>query len=100
MGLLAFSTFFAWGYILERLWNALGTGVSIHAYAWISILVCICRVANIVPERIEVSCCQWSQFVMKNLANMLLPGFSVLKKDVPDLGNEDISKAVQQEKKT
>ena len=36
------------------------------------ITVAICKITNIVPERIEIACFQWFQFVMKNLTNMLL----------------------------
>ena len=77
IGLLVSGGFFAWGYILQGAWNALGTGVTIHAYAWMIISVAICKITNIVPENIEVACFQWFQFIMKNLTNVLLLGIGV-----------------------
>ena len=82
IGLLVSGAFFAWGFILQGLWNALGTGITIHAYAWMIITVAICKIANIIPERIEVACYQWFQFVMKNLTNMLLVGIGICYLDI------------------
>ena len=82
VGLLVSGGFFAWGFILQGLWNALGTGITIHAYAWMIITVAICKITNIVPERIEVACYQWFQFVMKNLTNMLLVGIGICYLDI------------------
>ena len=82
VGLLVSGAFFAWGFILQGLWNALGTGITIHAYAWMIITVAICKITNIVPERIEVACYQWFQFVMKNLTNMLLVGIGICYLDI------------------
>ena len=81
-GLLVSGTFFAVGFVLQGLWNALGTGVTIHAYAWMIISVAICKVTNIIPERIEIACFQWYQFVMKNLTNMLLVGIGICYLDI------------------
>ena len=77
IGLLVSGGFFAFGYIVQGAWNALGTGITIHAYAWMIITVAICKITNIVPERIEVACFQWFQFIMKNLTNVLLLGIGV-----------------------
>jgi len=77
IGLLVSGGFFAWGYIVQGAWNALGTGITIHAYAWMIITVAILKITNIVPEHIEVACFQWFQFVMKNLTNVLLLGIGV-----------------------
>ncbi len=82
VGLLTSGAFFAWGFILQGAWNALGTGITIHAYAWMIITVAICKITNIVPERIEVACYQWFQFVMKNLTNMLLVGIGICYLDI------------------
>ena len=82
IGLLVSGAFFAIGFILQGIWNALGTGVTIHAYAWMIVSVAICKVTNIVPERIEVACFQWYQFVMKNLTNMLLVGIGICYLDI------------------
>ncbi len=77
IGLLVSGTFFAVGYILQGCWNALGTGITVHAYAWMIITVAVCKITNIVPEHIEVACYQWFQFIMKNLTNVLLLGIGV-----------------------
>ena len=82
VGLLTSGAFFAWGFILQGLWNALGTGITIHAYAWMIITVAICKITNIMPERIEIACYQWFQFVMKNLTNMLLVGIGICYLDI------------------
>ena len=77
VGLLVSGAFFAVGYILQGCWNALGTGITIHAYAWMIITVAVCKITGIVPEYIEVACYQWFQFIMKNLTNVLLLGIGV-----------------------
>ena len=77
IGLLVSGGFFAIGYILQGCWNALGTGITIHAYAWMIITVAVCKITNIVPEHIEVACFQWFQFIMKILTNVLLLGIGV-----------------------
>ena len=77
IGLLVSGGFFAFGYILQGAWNALGTGITIHAYAWMIITVAICKITNIIPESVEIACFQWFQFVMKNLTNMLLVGIGI-----------------------
>ena len=82
VGLLTSGAFFAWGFILAGAWNALGTGVTIHAYAWMIISVAICKITGIIPERIEIACYQWFQFVMKNLTNMLLIGIGICYLDI------------------
>ncbi len=82
IGLLTSGTFFTIGFILQGIWNSLGTGVTIHAYAWMIITVAICKITNIVPERIEIACFQWFQFVMKNLTNMLLIGIGICYLDI------------------
>ena len=82
IGLLVSGAFFAIGFILQGLWNALGTGVTIHAYAWMIVSVAICKITNIIPERIEVACFQWYQFIMKNLTNMLLVGIGICYLDI------------------
>ena len=77
LGLLVSGAFFSIGYILQGAWNQLGTGITIHAYAWMIISVAICKVTGIVPERLEVACYQWFQFIMKNLTNVLLLGIGI-----------------------
>lgn len=77
IGLLVSGAFFSFGYIVQGAWNALNTGITIHAYAWMIITVAVFKVANIVPEWIEIACFQWFQFIMRNLTNVLLMGIGV-----------------------
>lgn len=77
IGLLVSCAFFAWGYICSKYWTMLVPSVSIHAYAWMIVTVAICKIANIIPENIEVACYQWFQFIMKNLTTTLLFGIGL-----------------------
>lgn len=70
-------SFFAWGYIVAKIWNTLVPSISIHAYAWMIISVAVCKIFNIIPEDIEVDCYQWFQFIMKNLTPALLVGIGL-----------------------
>ena len=82
VGLLVSGGFFALGYILQGIWNAFGTGITIHAYAWMIISVAICKITGIVPEYIEVACFQWFRFIMQNLTNVLLLGIGICYLDI------------------
>ncbi len=77
IGLLVSNSFFAWGFIVAALWDALVPSISIHGYAWMIITVAICKIYNLLPEEIEVGCYQWSQFIMKNLTPTLLVGIGI-----------------------
>lgn len=77
IGLLAATTFFAWGYIVAGIWIKIVPAVNIHAYAWMIITVALCKVFGVLPEFIEVCCYQWFQFVMKNLTSMLMVGIGL-----------------------
>jgi len=77
IGLFASTTFFAVGYILAMVWSALVPSITLHAYAWMILTVAVCKIANIIPETIEVSCYQWFQFIMKNLTTVLLVGIGL-----------------------
>ena len=82
IGLFVSCTFFAWGYIVSKGWSTLVPKVSIHAYAWMIITVAICKITQIIPERIEVACYQWFQFIMKNLTATLLVGIGLCYLDI------------------
>ena len=77
VGLLTATSFFAWGYIIAGIWIKIVPAVNIHAYAWMIISVALCKIFNILPESIEISCYQWFQFVMKNLTAMLMVGIGL-----------------------
>lgn len=82
MGLLVSTTFFAWGYILAKVWSTLVPAVTVHAYAWMIITVAIVKITNALPEEIEIACYQWFQFIMKNLTNTLLVGIGLCYLDL------------------
>lgn len=77
IGLLTSTSFFAFGHIISTLWSKLVPSVSIHAYAWMIIAVAVCKIFNLLPEFIEISCYQWFQFIMKNLTAALLVGIGL-----------------------
>ena len=77
IGLLAATSFFAWGYIVAGIWIKIVPAVNIHAYAWMIISVALCKVFGILPEFVEICCYQWFQFVMKNLTSMLMVGIGL-----------------------
>ena len=77
IGLLVSNSFFAFGYIIARIWDGIVPSVSIHAYAWMIITVVICKIGGFIPENIEIACYQWFQFVMKNLTTTLLVGIGL-----------------------
>lgn len=82
IGLLISCTFFAFGFIVGKAWNLLGTGINIHAYAWMIITVAIFKIFKLLPERLEVACYQWYQFIMKNLTGALLVGIGIAYLDI------------------
>ncbi len=82
IGLLTSGAFFAFGFIMAGVWKALVPSVTIHAYAWMIITVAVCKILNIVPERIEIACYQWFQFIVKNMTSMLLIGIGICYLDI------------------
>ncbi len=82
IGLFVSTTFFAWGYIVAKIWGMLVPSVTIHAYAWMIITVALCKVFNVLPEKIEIACYQWFQFIMKNLTATLLVGIGLCYVDL------------------
>ncbi len=51
--------------------------MNIHAYAWMIITVALFKTFNILPEKYEVACYQWFQFIMRNLTSALLVGIGL-----------------------
>lgn len=50
---------------------------SIHAYAWMILLMVLVKISGIMPEAAEKSCALWYQFFVKNFANVLLAGLGI-----------------------
>ena len=82
IGLLVSTCFFSFGYIIAKLWKMAVPSVTIHAYAWMIITVAICKITNCLPEKIEIACYQWFQFIMKNLTSALLVGIGLCYLDL------------------
>ena len=82
VGLVVSTTFFAWGYIVAKLWGMIVPSVSIHAYAWMIMTVAVCKITDCLPENVEIACYQWFQFIMKNLTPTLLAGIGICYVDL------------------
>lgn len=50
---------------------------SVHAYAWMILLMIIVKVIGIMPAKAERCCALWYQFFIKNFAVLLLAGLGV-----------------------
>lgn len=71
VGLILSITYFIVGTIISQFVP------SIHAYAWMIILVAFSKAAGVIPENFEEAARQWSQFVMKNWTSALLVGIGI-----------------------
>ncbi|KIR02263.1 Malate Na(+) symporter [Lachnospiraceae bacterium TWA4] len=81
MGLITAMTFFMLGTIINKFVP------SIHAYAWMIILVAFSKAFGIVPESFENAAKQWSQFVMGNWTSALLVGIGISMIDLGAVAN-------------
>jgi Na+/citrate or Na+/malate symporter len=75
-GLFMATTFFAFGAIINKFVPA------IHGYAWMIISVAVVKALGILPQKFEICCYQWFQFVMNNLTGVLLVGIGVAYTDL------------------
>jgi Na+/citrate or Na+/malate symporter len=71
VGLLIATTFFAFGAIINKFIP------SIHSYAWMIISVAVVKALGLLPQKFEICCYQWFQFVMNNLTGALLVGIGI-----------------------
>lgn len=78
-GLLMAFTFFIVGTIINEIFP------NVHAYAFMIIIVVLCKIAGVVPEKYENAAVQWSQFVMKNFTSALLAGIGIALLDLKEL---------------
>lgn len=44
--------------------------------------VTLCKIFNLMPEKLEVACYPWFQFIMKNLTTTLLAGIGICYPDI------------------
>lgn len=79
-GLLMAIMFFVIGTLINQIFP------NVHAYAFMIIIVVICKIAGIVPKKYEDAAVQWSQFVMKNFTSALLAGIGIALLDLKVLG--------------
>lgn len=70
-GLLIAMAFFTLGSLISNVFPG------VHAYAFMIILVLLCKVFGLVPTHYADCAVQWSQFVTKNLTNALLAGIGI-----------------------
>ncbi|MDO5411150.1 MAG: 2-hydroxycarboxylate transporter family protein [Lachnospiraceae bacterium] len=71
MGLITAMFFFVLGTMINHFVP------SIHAYAWMIILVAVSKAIGCIPGEFEAAAKQWSQFVMKNWTSALLVGIGM-----------------------
>jgi len=76
IGLLISTTLFSVGTIIAKFIP------SIHAYAWMIIAVGTIKIAGLLPEKFEICCHQWFQFIMTNLTPALLVGIGIAYTDL------------------
>lgn len=50
---------------------------SVHAYAWMILLMVITKALGVMPKSVEESCALWYQFFIKNFTNVLLAGLGI-----------------------
>jgi Na+/citrate or Na+/malate symporter len=70
-GLLIATTFFAFGAIVNKFIP------TVHSYAWMIISVALVKALGLLPQKFEICCYQWFQFVMNNLTGVLLVGIGI-----------------------
>ena len=75
-GLFIATCFFILGAIINRFVPA------IHGYAWMILSVAAVKALGIMPQKFEICCYQWFQFVMNNLTGVLLVGIGVAYTDL------------------
>lgn len=75
-GLVFALAFFTAGAIVNRIFP------NVHAYAFMIILVVICKISGIIPSKYEEAAVSWSKFVMQNLTNALLAGIGIALLDL------------------
>ena len=71
VGLMIACSFYAFGMIVAKFVPG------IHGYAWMILTVAVIKIIGILPEKFEICCYQWFQFIMKNLTGVLLVGIGV-----------------------
>ncbi len=79
IGLLMSTAFFNIGTIIGKFVPA------IHSYAWMILAVAVMKVLGLVPEKFEICCHQWFNFIMSNLTSALLIGVGITYTDLGEV---------------
>lgn len=91
VGILVSAAFFCFGIIINKLMLLIDPSKkflgNIHAYAWMIIAVAVCKIARLLPNKIEIACHQFFQFMSKNLTSMLLVGIGAVYVTLGDVIN-------------
>jgi Na+/citrate or Na+/malate symporter len=75
-GLFIATTFFVFGAVINKFVPA------IHGYAWMILSVALVKGLGLLPQKFEIYCYQWFQFVMNNLTGVLLVGIGIAYTDL------------------
>ncbi|MBR0152753.1 MAG: 2-hydroxycarboxylate transporter family protein [Lachnospiraceae bacterium] len=81
-GCLTMGAFFAWGFILAKLWSLLVPSISIHAYAWMIISVAVCKITGILPEAVEIGAHQWYTLIVRLFSPAILAATGLIYLDI------------------
>ncbi|WP_071431141.1 2-hydroxycarboxylate transporter family protein [Angelakisella massiliensis] len=79
IGLLMSTAFFNIGTIIGKFVPA------IHSYAWMILAVAAMKILGLVPEKFEICCHQWFNFMMSNLTSALLIGVGITYTDLGEV---------------
>ena len=79
IGLLMSTAFFNIGTIIGKFVPA------IHSYAWMILAVAVMKILGLVPEKFEICCHQWFNFMMSNLTSALLIGVGITYTDLGEV---------------
>lgn len=75
-GIIFATMFFTLGAVISNVIK-MGTGISIHTYAWMILSVALIKALGILPEDIEKCCAGWYKFVAHNFTAALLVGIGM-----------------------
>jgi Na+/citrate or Na+/malate symporter len=78
-GLFIATTFFALGAVINKFVPV------IHGYAWMILSVALVKGLGLLPQKFEICCYQWFQFVMNNLTGVLLVGIGLAYTDLKQI---------------
>lgn len=91
VGILVSAAFFCLGVLINKIALLIDPQKTflgnIHAYAWMIIAVAVCKITRLLPNKLEIACHQFFQFMSKNLTPMLLVGIGAVYVTLGDVIN-------------